>query len=274
MCGVAERVGACEIMAVVIRECVYARCCHYVCRQAKSARSSLGNMPSDVPSKNGVWDATRIVHPCFWVFTDTTLEVAAQRTQRAPTATHWAARLAKQTAFTSRLCVADIEACSAADTPPHKDKREGQDLVPSKPRRQNEAAAATASSSRGKYSKPPVQSRARPWRYLQQGSTSSVSLVQRSRPIHCVKKKPSFLGFFKNGWDFSVKILTLFPCHGPCVVKPKIVAKWDPSVSNSAWESIFQMNVDFHFTGWKFGFLNISKYLARYEMDPSVTERR
>jgi len=30
--------------------------------------------------------------------------------------------------------------------------------------------------------------------------------------------------------------------------KPKIVAKRDPSVSNSAWESIFQMNVDFHFT--------------------------
>jgi hypothetical protein len=28
--------------------------------------------------------------------------------------------------------------------------------------------------------------------------------------------------------------------------KPKIVAKSDPSVSNSAWESIFQMNVDFH----------------------------
>jgi len=27
--------------------------------------------------------------------------------------------------------------------------------------------------------------------------------------------------------------------------KPKIVAKRDPSVSNSAWESIFQMNVDF-----------------------------
>jgi len=28
--------------------------------------------------------------------------------------------------------------------------------------------------------------------------------------------------------------------------KPKIVAKRDPSVSNSAWESIIQMNVDFH----------------------------
>ena len=30
--------------------------------------------------------------------------------------------------------------------------------------------------------------------------------------------------------------------------KPKIVAKRHPSVTNSAWESIFQMNVDFHFT--------------------------
>ena len=58
--------------------------------------------------------------------------------------------------------------------------------------------------------------------------------------------------------------------------EPKIVAKRDPSVSNSAWESIFQINVDFHFTTWKLGFLNISEYLARYfiQMDPSVTERR
>jgi len=30
--------------------------------------------------------------------------------------------------------------------------------------------------------------------------------------------------------------------------KPKIVAKPDPSVSNSAWVSIFQMNVGLHFT--------------------------
>ena len=42
----------------------------------------------------------------------------------------------------------------------------------------------------------------------------------------------------------------------------------DPSVTNSAWESIFQLNVDFHFTTWILGFLNISEYLARY------TERR
>jgi len=35
------------------------------------------------------------------------------------------------------------------------------------------------------------------------------------------------------------------------------------------------MNVDFHFTTFEKGFLNISKYLARYgiQMDPSVTER-
>jgi len=35
------------------------------------------------------------------------------------------------------------------------------------------------------------------------------------------------------------------------------------------------MNVAFHFTTWKLGFLNISKYLARYrfQMDPSVAER-
>ena len=30
--------------------------------------------------------------------------------------------------------------------------------------------------------------------------------------------------------------------------KPKIVAKRYPSVSNSAWKRIFQMNVDFRFT--------------------------
>jgi len=58
--------------------------------------------------------------------------------------------------------------------------------------------------------------------------------------------------------------------------KPKIVAKRHPSVSNSAWESIFQMNVDCYFTTWKLGFCNISKYLARYgiQMDPSITIRR
>jgi len=35
------------------------------------------------------------------------------------------------------------------------------------------------------------------------------------------------------------------------------------------------MNVDFHFTTCKLGFLNISEYLARYgiQMDPSVSER-
>ena len=57
-------------------------------------------------------------------------------------------------------------------------------------------------------------------------------------------------------------------------VEPKIV-KLDPSVSNSAWESIFQMNVDFHFTARNLGFLNIFEYLAKYgiEMEPLVTER-
>jgi len=57
--------------------------------------------------------------------------------------------------------------------------------------------------------------------------------------------------------------------------EPKIVYKHDPSVSNSAWESIFQMNVDFHLTTCKLGFLNISEYLARYgiQMDPLVAER-
>jgi len=47
------------------------------------------------------------------------------------------------------------------------------------------------------------------------------------------------------------------------------------SLFNSAWESIFQMKVNFHFTTWKLCFLNISEYLARYgiQMNPSVTER-
>jgi len=58
--------------------------------------------------------------------------------------------------------------------------------------------------------------------------------------------------------------------------KPKIVAKRDPSVSNSAWESIFQIDMEFYFTTCKLGFSNISEYLARYgiQMDPLFTERR
>jgi len=38
-----------------------------------------------------------------------------------------------------------------------------------------------------------------------------------------------------------------FMSRGGVGGKPKIVAKPDPSVSNSAWESIFQMNVGLHF---------------------------
>ena len=36
------------------------------------------------------------------------------------------------------------------------------------------------------------------------------------------------------------------------------------SVSNSAWESVFQMNMDFYFTTLKLVFLNTSEYLVRY----------
>jgi len=56
-CAVLQSVWVREIMTVCIIDFVHAtgsRCCHYVCRQAKSTGSSLGNMPSDVPSKNGV----------------------------------------------------------------------------------------------------------------------------------------------------------------------------------------------------------------------------
>jgi len=53
------------------------------------------------------------------------------------------------------------------------------------------------------------------------------------------------------------------------------VEKQTKDSKDSAWESVFQMNVDCHFTTWKLGFWNISEYLGRYgiEMDPSVTER-
>ena len=66
-CEVLLNVWVREIMAVGIRDChgvraTGSRCCHYVCRQAKS---SLGNMPSDVPSKNGLSNATAITHPYF-----------------------------------------------------------------------------------------------------------------------------------------------------------------------------------------------------------------
>jgi len=53
----------------------------------------------------------------------------------------------------------------------------------------------------------------------------------------------------------------IFRAFGVVGGKPKIVAKRDPWVSNSACESIFQMNVDFHFTTWKLDSLNISEYL-------------
>jgi len=51
--------------------------------------------------------------------------------------------------------------------------------------------------------------------------------------------------------------------------EPKIVAKRDPSASNSAWESIFQINMDFRFTAWRLGFLNMSEYLARFGIEIS-----
>ena len=54
-------------------------------------------------------------------------------------------------------------------------------------------------------------------------------------------------------------VLSYDPCHPICGEnegegEPKIIAKRDCSVSNSAWESIFKMNLDFHFTTWKLGF--------------------
>jgi len=81
------------------------------------------------------------------------------------------------------------------------------------------------------------------------------------------KKKPLFWVFLKTVEIFPLKFLKLVPC----VVEPKIVDKRDPSVSNSAWESIFQMNVDFHITASKLGSLNISEYVARYGIE-TVTE--
>ena len=68
MCELLLNVWVREIMAVCIIDFVHttgSRCCHYVCRQAKSTGSSLGNMPSDVPSKNGLSNATAITHPYF-----------------------------------------------------------------------------------------------------------------------------------------------------------------------------------------------------------------
>ena len=91
----------------------------------------------------------------------------------------------------------------------------------------------------------------------------------------CIRKKIQQIRLYSpyaNG--FAMEICP--QSRGGVWGKPKIVAKRHPSVSNSAWESIFQMNVDCYFTTWKLGFCNISKYLARYgiQMDPSITIRR
>jgi len=51
-----------------------------------------------------------------------------------------------------------------------------------------------------------------------------------------------------GGMSFSKAFDGVLVIHRGVGGKPKIAAKRDPSVSNSAWERIFQMNVDFHFT--------------------------
>jgi len=59
--------------------------------------------------------------------------------------------------------------------------------------------------------------------------------------------------------------------------KPKIVAKRDPSVSNSAWKAFsrWTWTSSLLHENWVSKFSNISEYLARYgiQMDPSVTGR-
>jgi len=86
-----------------------------------------------------------------------------------------------------------------------------------------------------------------------------IILPNRSNRSNCKKslnRLDRFIGQQINRWGVGGK--------------PKIEAKRHPSVFNSAWESIFQMNVDLHFTTWKLCFLNISEYLARYgiQKDP------
>jgi len=81
--------------------------------------------------------------------------------------------------------------------------------------------------------------------------------------------------FFPWFWGFEGFASSHKPVRGGVGGERKIVAKRDPSVCNSAWESIFQMNVDYHCPTWKLGYLNISEYLARYDiqMDASFSER-
>jgi len=84
-------------------------------------------------------------------------------------------------------------------------------------------------------------------------------------------RKKWVLSLSREYWvyfDITWKRSSEFEFWGGVGGKPKIVAKPDPSVSNSALESIFQMNVGLHFTTWKLGLLNISKYLARYGITP------
>jgi len=61
--------------------------------------------------------------------------------------------------------------------------------------------------------------------------------------------------FFSWFWGFQGFASSHKPVRWGVGGEQKIVAKRDPSVYNSAWESIFQMNVDYHCPTWKLDFL-------------------
>jgi len=104
-----------------------------------------------------------------------------------------------------------------------------------------------------------------------------LDFVKNSENLKTSKNLEVFRIFKKSNWILSNRIIRIIR-QKSIIRKIRIFGQRINNCSQTRsfgfqfrLESIFQMNVDFHFTTWNLGFLNISEYLARYsiQMDPS-----